>query len=186
MKKAFRFLCMAGTGAALMYFFDPDRGKRRRALVGNKAKHVGRIAADAAGKTHRDVRNHLHGFVAELDSLFDSGKVTDDVLEARVRSKLGRFVSHPHAVHVAALDGVVTLAGPILSDEFHPLLDAISNVHGVVNLDNRLEVHETAANVPALQNGRKRFGERTGPFKTNWSPTTRSSPMYGATGVNHE
>jgi uncharacterized membrane protein len=172
MNKVMRFISVAGAGAGLMYFFDPDRGKRRRALVRNKAKHLSCITVDAAGKTQRDIRNHLQGLVAEVDSLFRSGTVTDEVLTARVRSKLGRFVSHAHAVEVTATDGVVMLTGPILADEIQPLLDAVIDIDGVVNIDNRLQVH-TSADVPALQGGRRRQGERFGPFKTNWSPTTR-------------
>lgn len=173
MNKTATFVGAAGVGAVLMYLFDPDRGKRRRALLRNKAEHGTRIAVDAAGKTHRDVRNHLQGLVAELESLFCTEDVTDEVLEARVRSKMGRIVSHPHALRVKAADGIVTLRGPILSDEVHPLLELITGVSGVRNIDNRLEGHETASETPALQGGRRRQGERFGPFKTNWSPTTR-------------
>ena len=173
MNRAIGLLSAAGIGAGMMYLFDPDRGKRRRALVRNKAEHASKIATAAAGKTQRDVRNHLLGAFAELESLFRSEEVSDDVLEARVRSKLGRIVSHPHAIEVKAVEGVVILTGPILADEVHPLLDTVIVVNGVTNIDNRLEIHECAGEVPALQGGRKRQGERVGPFKTTWSPTTR-------------
>lgn len=173
MNRAIGLLSAAGIGAGMMYLFDPDRGKRRRALVRNKAEHASKIATAAAGKTQRDVRNHLLGAFADLESLFRSEEVSDDVLEARVRSKLGRIVSHPHAIEVKAVEGVVILTGPILADEVHPLLDTVIVVNGVTNIDNRLEIHECAGEVPALQGGRKRQGERVGPFKTTWSPTTR-------------
>lgn len=173
MNKIVKVISAAGVGAGLMYLFDPDRGKRRRALLRNKAEHATKIAADAAGKTRRDVRNHLLGAVAEFESLFRSAEVNDDILEARVRSKLGRFVSHPHAIEAEVVDGLVTLGGPILIEELHPLLDAVIAIGGVKNIDNRLEVHETAGDTPALQGGRRREGERIGPFKRNWSPTTR-------------
>ncbi len=60
-------------------------------------------------------------------------------------------------------------------------------MHGVNNIDNRLEIHECADDVPALQGGRKRQAKRVGPFKTKWSPTTRllatatggALPIYG-------
>jgi uncharacterized membrane protein len=173
MTKILKILSATSVGAGLMYLFDPDRGKRRRALLRDKAEHAARIAADAAGKTRRDLRNHLRGLFAELDSVFGTTEVTDDVLEARVRSRLGRYVSHPHAVEVKAVDGLVVLTGPILADEVHPLLDAVTKICGVKNIANRLQVHANAADTPALQGGRKRAGGRIGPFKTNWSPTTR-------------
>ncbi|HEU4477170.1 MAG TPA: hypothetical protein VFR80_01550, partial [Pyrinomonadaceae bacterium] len=116
MNKGLRLLSAAGTGAGLMYLFDPDRGKRRRALLRNKAVHISRIANDAAGKTRRDLRNHLRGTLAELEAVFiDNGPVSNDVLAARVRSKLGRVVSHPSAIEVKAVDGLIILTGQILA-----------------------------------------------------------------------
>ncbi len=173
MNKVVRLLGPGAVGAGLMYLFDPDRGKRRRALLRNQAGHFGRIAADAAGKTRRDVRNHLLGVVAELESSFRTGEVGDDILAARVRSKLGRVVSHPSAIAVKAVDGVVSLSGPILDSEQHPLLESIVAIHGVKNIENLLELHEKADDIPALQGGRTRQGPRFGPLKTYWSPTTR-------------
>jgi len=172
MNKGLRLMSAAGVGAGLMYLFDPDRGKRRRALLRNKAGHASRIATDVAGKTRRDVRNHLLGAVAELESLFRPEEVADDVLEARVRSKLGRVVSHPSAIQVQTVNGLVVLGGPILAGEVHPLLDSVAAIGGVENIENHLEVHELAGDIPALQGGRPRLG-RVGPLRTNWSPTTR-------------
>jgi len=50
-----------GLGAALMYFFDPDRGKRRRALVRDKVESAGNKASEYAEKMGRDVRNRAYG-----------------------------------------------------------------------------------------------------------------------------
>lgn len=179
MNKVIKTIGLAGAGAGFMYFLDPDRGKRRRALVRGKARHAARIANDAAGKTSRDVRNHLLGAMAEVEALFRTVEIDDDVLEARVRSKLGRFVSHPHAIEVEAINGVVKLSGPILFDEIHPLLDATAAVRGVKNIENHLEIHESAGKIPALQGGRPREGEHAGPFRTNWSPTMRLIATLG-------
>ena len=173
MNKGLRLLSVAGTGAGLMYLFDPDRGKRRRALLRNKAIHISRLANDAAGKTGRDLRNHLRGAAAGLESVFMTGEVADDVLVARVRSKLGRVVSHPGAIEVKAVDGLIILTGQILTKEEHPLLDSVIAISGVKNIKNCLELHESAENIPALQGGRRRGFPRYGPLKTNWSPTMR-------------
>src|ERR1041385_5598612 len=54
-----------GLGAALMYFFDPDRGRRRRALVRGKVEAAGNKASDYAEKMGRDIRNRAYGMVAE-------------------------------------------------------------------------------------------------------------------------
>lgn len=157
MNKKLTLIGAAGMGAGLMYFFDPDRGKRRRRLLRDKAVHLGRIANDAAGKTRCDIRNHLRGVFARVESVFvDNGAVSNDVLEARVRSKLGRVVSHPKAIEVKAVDGLIILSGPILAAEVHPLLDGVIHVRGVKNIENYLEEHEQAGDIPALQGGRVR------------------------------
>lgn len=122
-----------------MYLFDPDRGKRRRAEIRNKAKHINRVAAEATGKTQRDVRNRLRGIVSEVKSLTRSEAISDDVLEARVRSKMGRVVSHPHAIEVKAREGQITLSGPILNAEVLPLVDAVGAMRGVKNIENLLK-----------------------------------------------
>jgi hypothetical protein len=157
MKKGLALMSAAGLGAGLMYFLDPDRGKRRRALLRNKAVHMKHIAGDTAVKTERDLRNRLRGAVAQLESLWvNNGPVSNDVLEARVRSKLGHVVSHPHAIAVKASGGVIMLTGEIFADEVHPLLDAVIATRGVKNIENHLEAHEQAGDISALQGGRAR------------------------------
>ena len=173
MNRTVGLISAAGIGAGLMYLFDPDRGKRRRAEIRNKAKHFNRVAIDAAGKTQRDLRNHLVGIVSEMNSLVRSEKVADSVLEARIRSKLGRIVSHPHAIEVRVVAGRAILTGPILAAEAVPLFEVISGIAGLKTVENLLELHEYAGDLPALQGGKRRIGEKFGPFKTTWSPTTR-------------
>lgn len=173
MNKVVSVISAAGLGAGMMYLLDPDRGKRRRALIANRMTHAAKVAGDATGKTRRDVRNHLKGVIAEVESLFQSAEVSDDVLEARVRSKLGRVVSHPSAIEVKAVSGLIFLTGPILANEEHSLLDSISGIAGVKNIENRLELHEDASGIPALQGGKPRQPERFGFYKKNWSPTAR-------------
>ena len=126
-----QLLCTGlGLGAGLMYFLDPDRGRRRRTLVRDTATHLVHAADDAIGTTARDVSNRLIGFVAEVKSRFTCEKVSDEVLVERVRAKLGRVASHPHALKVTAEQGRVTLGGPILAHEVDPLLKCVYAVRG--------------------------------------------------------
>ena len=81
--------------------------------------------------------------------------MTDDVLKARIRSKLGRLVSHPHSIEVKVVDGRATLTGPILAAEEVPLFEVISGIAGLKSIENLLELHETA-DIPALQGGKLR------------------------------
>ncbi|HYH46747.1 MAG TPA: hypothetical protein VEG34_13765 [Thermoanaerobaculia bacterium] len=46
-----------GLGAGLMYFLDPDDGRRRRALARDKAVHGLKVGGKALRKTSADVGN---------------------------------------------------------------------------------------------------------------------------------
>ena len=162
-----------GLGVGLMYLLDPDRGNRRRAMIRDAATRTVHQTGNAIGVTSRDLRHRTRGLVAEVASLFRSDEASDEVLEERVRSKLGRVVSHPHSIEVKAEDGRVTLSGPVLASEVDDLLSCASSVRGVEEVENRLEVHQQAGDVPGLQGGRERSGNRFELMQSNWSPTAR-------------
>ena len=52
-------------GAGLMYLFDPERGRRRRALLRDKAVSLSSQTGDALGRTARDLSNRATGVAAE-------------------------------------------------------------------------------------------------------------------------
>jgi uncharacterized membrane protein len=158
-----------GIGAGLMYLLDPDRGRRRRALLRDQAVHAWHQTGDALSVTAEDLANRTRGLVAETGARFRREDVTDDVLAERVRAKIGRVVSHPRAIEVAVDQGRITLRGPILAGELDDLLSAVAAVRGVTDVENRLEAHPTADGIPALQGGRPRPGEPA----ANWPPATR-------------
>jgi uncharacterized membrane protein len=174
-------LSAMGVGAALMYFLDPDRGVRRRALARNKLVHAAKMAGDSAGTASRDLGNRARGAVAEVRSRFTSNDADDRVLEERVRSELGRIVSHPGAIDVmAGVDGRVLLIGDVLDDEVDELMSRVSRVRGVSEVVNELQVHESPEGVPALQGGRERDGGEFELLQENWSPAARV--LTGAVG----
>jgi len=153
MNKAFTLAIGLAAGARLMYLFDPDRGKRRRALLRDKIKHGARKASGAIETAAVDLSHRTVGLLAETRSRFRQEEVTDSVLVERVRSKIGRLVSQPRAIEVAADQGRVTISGPILAGEVDNLLSAVASVRGVAGVESRLEVHHQA-DVPALQGGK--------------------------------
>lgn len=181
MNDAVKLIGGIGLGAGLMYILDPDRGERRRSLIRDKAVKAYNSTGDAIGKTTRDLSNRASGLVAEAESIFirDEAEISDKTLEARVRSKLGRCCSHPRAITVTADRGTIRLEGPVLSDEAEAIISAIEGVPGVRQLENQLEVH-TLPDIPALQNGRTRQGERFELLQRNWSPAARL--LVGAAG----
>src|SRR5262245_61282846 len=78
------------------------------------------------------------------DQIFHEGPVDDRVLEERVRARLGRHTSHAAVIEVSAVEGVVTLRGPILLSEMERVLRAAGRVPGVDAVVSELEPHETA------------------------------------------
>jgi gas vesicle protein len=67
------FLTGLCVGAAAMYFFDPQGGRRRRALVRDKAVSWANDAQDYAEKKARHLSNRAQGLAHEARSLVGSG-----------------------------------------------------------------------------------------------------------------
>lgn len=162
-----------GVGALAMYILDPDRGRRRRAIGRDRFLHVSRKFQHTAKVTMRDIRQRIRGVAAETRSRFETAGTHDTVLQERVRSKIGRVVSHPHAIRVSSQNGAVTLEGPILSGELGKLVSAAESVPGVNRVVNRLEPHTASQGIPALQGGVERAGQRFELLQANWSPSAR-------------
>jgi hypothetical protein len=182
MNKGLTFGAGLGLGTGLMFLLDPDRGKRRRALLRDKCAWSARKTGETAQVTARDLRNRVQGIANSVQSTFRSEPVDDGKLTDRVRSKLGRNVSHPRAIEVSVQNGRVTLSGPILSEEVPYLLACVNRVSGVKEVVNHLELHDEADNHPALQGGRERAGSRFEFMQENWSPAARF--VAGALGAS--
>ena len=159
-----------GLGAALMYVLDPERGKRRRAVVKDKAVRVTNKTGNALGARSRDWKNRAAGVAAEVKSLARKEEVSDPVIEERVRAEIGRVVSTPGAIEVTSTLAVVTLSGAVLASEVDDLISAVRGVRGVEDVVNRLTMHATADEAPALQGalGPRSKAERG---RERWDPT---------------
>lgn len=181
MKSGGSLLAGVGVGAAFLYLFDPDRGARRRARVRDALAHTASLTSRAIGTTGRDALHRTYGTAASLRSLVQRDDVDDYVLVERVRERLGRLVSHPHAVEVAASNGVVTLRGPILTREASHLIRATGRVRGVREVVDELELHDQAGHLPSLQGGRAPAGDRMNVLQDHWAPATRA--VVGTAGV---
>jgi hypothetical protein len=175
------WLTGAGIGASAMFCLDPERGRRRRAVLRDQLAHVGARAAKAADVVRRDARNRLIGTLAECRGALRRDHPSNRVLEDRVRSHMGRVVSHPAAIEVHADEGRISLFGSVLADEVEGLVATIRSVRGVEDVENRLQVHPEASNIAALQGGRRRLSQPLDLLQDSWSPTTRT--LVGATGV---
>jgi uncharacterized membrane protein len=160
-------------GALAMYFLDPQQGRRRRARTRDKAVHAGKVLNEAGKVTARDTAHRVKGVWASTRKLLNHERVEDDVLVGRVRAELGRYVSHSHAIEVAAEGGHITLSGPILAEEVRPLLRCVRRVPGVRAVSDRLSVHEDGSHVSSLQGGQPAPGSRFELMQENWAPAAR-------------
>lgn len=172
-KQNFGFLGGVGIGLGVMYFLDPARGGRRRAGIRDRIVHFSHILRNGIDITSRDLLHRTQGFIAVTRNSMRNENVDDDILIERVRSKLGRIVSHPHAIQVEARNGIVKVSGVILHHELKALILAIERVHGVQGIQNELEPHKRTENIPSLQGGSPKPGEKLDIFQSNWAPSTR-------------
>lgn len=164
-----------GLGWGLSQLLDPSSGRRRRALIRDKAISAAHAIGDALDATSRNFGNRTRGVIADLRRRRSPDTVSDPVLVERVRARLGGSVRHPRSIEVIVRDGRVTLRGPVLADEVAALIERVASVRGVRDVDNRLDVHAEPGDVPGLQGGRGpwRGGEPFELLQTQWSPTAR-------------
>jgi uncharacterized membrane protein len=173
-------VCAAGAGAAFTYLFDPDQGRRRRALLRDKAVRVRHDLTGTVDVVTRDSINRSRGMVARADRLRNDEAPGDGRIYHQVRTRIAAESRHPGAVNVRVVDGSVTLTGPILADEVEAVRSAVHQVEGVQAVDDQLEVHETAGAIPALQGEGNTNHRRSDLLHEHWSPAPRA--LAGAAG----
>ena len=160
-------------GASLMYFLDPVRGRTRRRRMQEAMHHAERIEREMFAKATRDSKQRIHGLVERI-SHPPARDVSDEVIEQRLRARLGRAVSHPRALEVLVIAGRVILRGPILAHEASDVVKLARAVPGVREIVDKLERHTSPDQIPALQGqGRRRAARGT------WPPAAQA----GATSV---
>lgn len=149
-------------GALAMYALDPVSGGRRRAHARDKLVRTGKVLGREARKQLSNFVNHVKGGVAEqMSAMRDRERqLDDDLLVRRVRAQIGHVVAHPGALDVGAEDGRVTVSGPVLAGEEENVRQRLEKTRGVRTFDCRLEVHDTAGNVPGLQGESRRQRKR--------------------------
>jgi len=178
------FMGAAALGAAAMYILDPDRGRRRRAVLRDKFKRSIGDAGDLARVSARDAGHRVQGIGAIVRRLFAPAAPTDDlVLIERVRARMGRVVSHPHAIQIGARAGRVVLSGPILASEAQRLVRAVRSVWGVIDVDDQLVVHERPESIPSLQGAGRRNAMRSEITRERWTPALRVASVLGGTAL---
>ena len=145
----FRFLRNLGLGALIAYFFDPDSGRRRRALARDRIPALFRRMSERAERAGRGVSAEAHGVKQKATHLKEEEKPQpDDVTLARkVESEIFRSADVPKGqINVNAENGKVVLRGEVEQPELIADLEKrTKKVQGVREVENLLHVPGTAA-----------------------------------------
>lgn len=168
-----RTLVAVGLGAGAMYLLDPQNGRRRRARIGDRLRSGANDLSAFSRTAMRDLQNRAGGTLAELSGVASRDHPSDDVIAARVRTRLGRASSHPGALRVGVRDGTVTLGGHVLAEEHERVLDTVHWTRGVRHVDDRLVIPERPETVSALQGGRRRRRMPALAAGAKWPPALR-------------
>jgi hypothetical protein len=150
-------------GAALMFWLDPQSGRRRRALARDRSVRALHATEQLIQDARRDLEQRGRGVVARTRGTLSSTlrPAVDDVLAERVRAALGHVCSHPGAVRVLANDGRIELSGHVLAAEHLLVVRRAREVRGVWSVDDALVESHDEAHEPSLQGGRRRGGGRS-------------------------
>jgi len=153
----------AGVGLVAAFLLDPVSGKRRRAQARDKSVRLTRNVLEYAGRRARVMRHRLKGTVYEIRRDFTAEVEVDDLtLVQRVRSQIGHQINHARSIQVEASRGAVILSGPVLYDEVEGLINRVERIPGVKSVEDRLDVHQHAENIPGLQGIHLTKGENYG------------------------
>ena len=143
-----RLLRLAAIGAALMYFFDPQDGARRRNMARDRVLAFFRGRAKAAAGAAQTVAREASDAKKKVEHRKEEPKDFDDnTLANKVRSEIFRPEDTPKGdVNVNVEDGVVYLRGEVEKQELiEDLVDRARSVQGVQGVENLLHVPGTEA-----------------------------------------
>lgn len=143
-----RLLRLTAIGAALMYFFDPQDGARRRNMARDRMLAFFRQRSRDAAGGGRAVAAESYGVKEKLTHREEVPKDFDDVtLANKVRTELFRPEDAPKGdVNINVEDGVVYLRGEVERPELiDDLVDRAKAVQGVQGVENLLHVPGTEA-----------------------------------------
>jgi osmotically-inducible protein OsmY len=143
-----RVLFYGALGAAAAYFFDPDNGRRRRALTRDRLPALFRRSSRRVEQVGRAASAEAYGAAQKVKHRKEAEKPQpDDVTLARkVETEIFRDADVPKGqINVNAQDGIVVLRGEVGEPELiRDLEKKTRQVQGVRDVENLLHVPETA------------------------------------------
>jgi uncharacterized membrane protein len=161
-------------GAGLMYLFDPDRGRHRRARLQDSLAHAAKQERQFLRRGLRDARHRVKGLSERTRRVF-SEPAPDGVVLGRIRAQLGRAIAHARVLDIDVRDGRVILRGPVLLVEAPAVLRCVEGTPGVREVVDRMERHITPGAIQALQS------ERPARAGTLWTPALQVGAISAGT-----
>lgn len=139
----------AAAGATLVFFFDPDEGRRRRAMARDRAAATLRDAGRFADRGSRLAGSRAYGLSRRLAHLRrPTQDANDATLVARVMSEAFRGIDPDlkGRVNVNATAGVIYLRGEVeRAEDIRALEDRVRRIPGVTAVENLLHLPGTPA-----------------------------------------
>lgn len=140
MSKVLRIAAIGAMAAAAMYLLDPDRGRSRRARLGDQAEAVARRAGERAKAQVEYQKGVVQGLAHDVTEPFRPTPEFDDhTLVQKVRSEaLGRWAGRKKDIEIDVENGVVTLHGTADPDQVGELVRLVESVPGVTSVVEEL------------------------------------------------
>jgi hypothetical protein len=148
----------AAGGATVMYFADPNHGRRRRVMARDRTAGMARHAGRRAGRSAKKLKATVAGQAKGLRHTFSSPMpiANDQMLTDRVKSQAYRGSGIDHSrVNLNVEDGIVVLHGVMgRRDQIDELTEAVRRVPGVRDVTSYLHTPDS----PAPMEGSGRYG----------------------------
>jgi len=142
-----RTLRFAALGAALVYFFDPQNGRRRRAQAKDRIPAFFRGKARHAERLGRTAQSQAYGVTQKVKHRKEEDKPQPDdaTLAHKVETEIFRDAEVPKGqININAENGVVVLRGEVEQSELiRDLEQKTRKVQGVREVENLLHTPGT-------------------------------------------
>lgn len=160
-------------GAIAMYLADPTQGRRRRALAQDKMRSLTHKTSGVLNAAVHDASNRLSGLQAQANRMINQGHkskpIDNHVLEARVRSKLGRAMMNAHFIDVAADEGIVTLRGSVSDEDKQQVVKLVQGIPGVLDVRDKLDMQGQSGGIfSSWSEAYRSRSEAQGSFPSAW------------------
>ncbi len=144
-----RTLVWGALGAAVAYFLDPDRGRRRRKMTRDRALGAGRQVARYLARGGRAAGAESHGLWQRFAHTFAAEELppNDVTLARKVESVLFADSDIPKGqINVNAERGVVVLRGELdHPEQIEVVEERTRGIQGVLGVRNLLHLRNTPA-----------------------------------------